>query len=70
MLTIMTAIPPPNGVKPQTGSPAERIVRFRNKAEELRIMAEDWVSNEGETLLRIARMYDKFAHNLEAVARI
>jgi hypothetical protein len=44
-----------------------KMVSYRNRAEELRIMAEDFSASEPERMLRgVAEMYDRMADQLES----
>ena len=50
------------GIRQLDGSAALRVVQYRNRAEELRVIADELVLNsERETLLRIADTYDDMA---------
>ena len=51
----------------------DRLMRarlYRERAEQLRAVAQDWVNDETmRTLSRIAHDYDRMAENLERAAR-
>lgn len=58
-------------MKPQEGAYAERAIRYRSRAEELRIIAEDWTSRQARgTLLRLAATYDDAACQVEKMAEL
>jgi hypothetical protein len=51
-------------------SDVDRLIRYRNYAEELRIIAGDRTTpHNHEALLRIAEDYDRLANSVEAVIK-
>lgn len=58
-------------IRPLEGTDGWCVVQYRNRAEELRVIAEDMlVPSEKEALCRIARTYDDMASMLTSLYAI
>jgi hypothetical protein len=55
----------------EKGSTSYRVKRYRERAEELRTIAQDLVSDDcQDTLMRLATTYDQMAKQTESTAQI
>ena len=61
----------PTIIKSLAGSRIDRMAQYRNRAEELRVIAEDMlVASQKETLHRIAATYEDMAETLAGLGKI
>jgi hypothetical protein len=55
-----------NGMKAFNGSKLQRLIHFRNRAEEVRIIADDFTDAHRKMLLNVAVTYDSLADALRS----